>query len=452
MDETAVRELLHEIAADEAPPCTVDIALARQNGRPHGRRHRGSARRHRFWAAPMAAAAAVALIAALSLAVGLGHRPGAGPNPQHSAYRARPLMTAPREFSALQPYVSFGWLPPGFTSSGLAQLGNSQPTGTSLSLQASAPVSDGRTLMLQVNATGQCTLTGPDRGPSLAWLRHLAVLRASARLRGHQVVSPPPSLEWTYPHGLTCGGPLLQEVAPINGGPAYRGPQGELFWEYGRDAWAELTPALNPLINGSAPADVRSWLNYPPAPPLSRHQTGAGWRQSEASYQLLRKVASRLRFDLAVMHPLYGFAPSGLPASWGAGYTTGLSMLNGRVVSEGWQAGPAVDNTALSISAWPVEGQTPLHCNFVEGQSQYITLDGAQAMLRTIDQSYKHWQELCAPDVQGMQVLMELDLNTPGTNDTPLPGGPEVSSVLTVFRHVHLLGPDVQNWTRQPLR
>jgi hypothetical protein len=452
MDETAVRELLREIAADEAPPCTVDIALARQNGRAQGRRHRGSARRHRLWAAPIAAAAAVALIAALSLAVELGRPPAPRPSPGHPAYQARPLMTVPRVFSALQPYVSFGWLPPGFTSSGLAQLGNSQPTGTSLSLQASAPVSDGRILTLQVNAAGQCTLTGPDRVPDAAWLRGLVLMRARARFRVGRLVPPRPSQEWTYPHGLTCAGAILQEVAPINGGPAYRGRQGELFWEYGRDAWAELTPALNPLVNGPAPRPVRSWLNYPPDPPLPAHSSGSGWHQSGASYQLLRKVASRLRFDLAVMHPLYGFALPGLPASWGAGFTTGLSILNGSMVSEGWQAGPAVDNTALSISAWPVAGQTPLHCNFVDGQSLYISLDGAQAMLRTINQSGKHWQELCIPDVKGMQVLIELDLNAPGTNDTPLPGGPEIRSVLTVFRHMRLLGPDVQDWTRQPLR
>jgi hypothetical protein len=197
---------------------------------------------------------------------------------------------------------------------------------------------------------------------------------------------------------------------------------------------------------------VRSWLNYPPEPPLPGHQPRSDWSQSPASYQLLRKVASRLRFDPAVVHPLYGFALSGLPASWGGGYPTSLSTLDGLAVGGGWQAGPAADNSALGISVWPNAGQTPLHCNFVDGQSEYITIDGAAAMLRTIDQTYKHWQELCIPDVHGLQVLMELDLNTPGTNDTPLPGGPVIRSVLTVFSHLHLLGPDVRAWTRQPLR
>jgi hypothetical protein len=445
MDETTVRELLREIAADEAPPCTVDIALARRNGYRYGRKYGRSARRRRSFVAPIAAAAAVALIAALSLAVGLGHRPAARPSPGHQAHHPRPLMTVPREFSALQPYVSFGWLPPGFTSSGIAQLGTSQPTGTSVSLQASAPPSDGRMLSLQVNAAGQCTVSGPIRVANSTWLR-------SARRRDHRLFPVPPSEEWTYPHRLSCAGPILQAVAPINGGPAYRGPLGNLYWEYGRDAWAELAPTFAAALTyETAPADVHSWLNYPPDPPLPAHQPRSAWSQSATNYQLMRKVASALRFNPAAVHPLYGFALSGLPASWGAGYPTGLATLDGLMAGDGWQAGPAVDNSALSVSIWPDAGQPPLTCNFVDGQSQYITIDGAQALLRTIDQSYKHWQELCIPDVQGLQVLLELDLNTPGTNDTPLPGGSEVSSILTIFSHLRLLGPDVRNWTRQPL-
>jgi hypothetical protein len=434
MDETAVRELLHEIAADEPPPCTVNIALARRNGRWQHR----SPRRHRSWMAPIAAAAAVALIAALSLAVGLGHRPAARPAPVQPTHHARPLMTVPREFTASQPFVSFGWLPPGFSADGLAQIGNSQPTGTSVTLRASAPLSDGRMLTLRVFSAGQCSVTGPRR----------SVIRSPdprAGLHGGRGV--------TYPHGLSCAGTLLQAAAPINGGPAYRGPQGALYWEYGRDAWAVLLPTANPeVFRATAPPDVRSWMNDPIEPPLPAHQSASARHQSAANWQLLRKVASRVRFDPVVLHPFYGFALSGLPASWGAGYPTSLSMLDGLAVGSGWQAGPAVDNSALSISVWPNAGQTALSCNFVDGQSQYVTVDGAQAMLRTIDQSYKHWQELCIPDVQGLQVLIELDLNAPGTNDTPLPGGPAIRSVLTVFSHLRLLGPDVRTWTRQPLR
>jgi hypothetical protein len=435
MDETAVRELLQEIAADEAPPCTVDVGLACRRGRQGDVRLSVSSRARRRWMAPTAAAVAVAVIAALSLAVELGHQPA--PRPRQQARHARQLMTVPRVFSAQQPFVSFGWLPAGFTSSGLGQLGNSQPTGTSVSLQASASLTDGRVLMVSVFAAGQCSVTGP--------------LRTEIRGRDPRVAAQPQAREVIFPHGLSCAGPLRQAAAPINGGPAYRGPEGSLYWEYGRDAWAELTPIMNPsLVHAAAPATVRSWLNDPIAPPLPGHQSRSAWHQSAASYRLLREIASRLRFDSTVAHPLYGFALSGLPASWGKGYSTGLAILGGRVVSGGWQAGPAIDNSALSISAWP-RSRPESGCNYVSGQSRYITLDGARVMLRTIDEPDKHWQELCAMNLGGMQVLMALDLNAPGTNDTPLPGGTGVRSVLTIFRHLRLLGPDVANWTRRPL-
>jgi hypothetical protein len=70
-------------------------------------------------------------------------------------------------------------------------------------------------------------------------------------------------------------------------------------------------------------------------------------------------------------------------------------------------------------------------------------------MLRTIDQPYKHWEELCAPDVRGLSVYITLDTNVPGTNDRPLPGGQIVGGVEKIFRHLRLLGPGVANWTTQ---
>ncbi len=101
---------------------------------------------------------------------------------------------------------------------------------------------------------------------------------------------------------------------------------------------------------------------------------------------------------------------------------------------------------------WPAVSSSPLRCDIVAGQSQHVTIDGAQALLRTIDEPGKHWQSLCAPDVDSLSLLIELDLNIPGTNDTPLPGGSRVGGLLTVFSHLRLLGPDVANWTKQPLR
>jgi hypothetical protein len=151
-----------------------------------------------------------------------------------------------------------------------------------------------------------------------------------------------------------------------------------------------------------------------------------------------------------VSAPLYGFRIPALPVGWRVGAPTDLERLGGKIASISWSAGPADDPGALSISVWPAAGSSPMACKYVGGQSSYVTLDGARAVLRTIDQTFKHWQSLCGPDVDGMQVQMELDLNIPGTSDKPLPGGRQVGSVLTVFGHMTLHGPNVAGWTTRP--
>jgi len=124
---------------------------------------------------------------------------------------------------------------------------------------------------------------------------------------------------------------------------------------------------------------------------------------------------------------------------------------DGRLVNVGWAAGPADDPTALGISVWPAGIPGSYGCNFAAGRSSYLTIDGAQAMLRIIDQPYKHEQYLCVQDVRGLQVYISLDGNVPGSNDSPLPDARRIGTALTVFSHLRLLGPDVADWTtRQP--
>ena len=89
-------------------------------------------------------------------------------------------------------------------------------------------------------------------------------------------------------------------------------------------------------------------------------------------------------------------------------------------------------------------------CNFVDGQSSYVTLDGAPALLRVMNQTHKHWESLCAQDVHGLWVYLTLDLNVPGTNDTPLPGGSQVGGLMTVFARMILLGTNPASWTTRP--
>lgn len=413
LDTELLRNLLHAVADSRAPVCAVNIARARQAGR----RQRAVRRLHLPWAAPIAAAAAVAVIAGVAIPLG-GH---ARPAPPARAAGKQALMPVPSQFTAQTPYVSFGWLPPRFKAEGLAQIPDQGPAGTELDLQAVAP--DGW-LILRLYAAGQCRIGGPVRVPDLARIRtRNRHVRPAAR-QGHV----------TYPFSSTCvRSGLVRQVPRINGGPAYASPEGGLFWEYGRDAWAYLTLVTKPLLPG---------------------RSGPVSRQSAASWQLVRKAASRLRFDPVATHPLYGFTLTGMPARWGTGYPTGLAMLHGQVATDGWSTtGPAADPESLGISVWPAPGATPgeppLHCNFVPGQSSNITVDGARAMLRIMDEVGKHWQALCVPDVDGLSVYIEMDVWSEGSASARLPGWPS-RGVLAVFQHMHLLGPDVADWTAYP--
>jgi hypothetical protein len=288
-------------------------------------------------------------------------------------------------------------------------------------------------LYLSLYAAGQCRTGGRMRVP-VQIVNH----------RGRDWRGPVHYV--TYPLSISCdqvARQLARRVAPVNGGPAYQDPWGGIYWEYGRNAWASLHPGISPYYSGPMDSALNSWLTGPPAV-----------QQSAANWQLVRQVASRLRFDQAPAHPVYGFTLTGLPASWGTGYPGGLAMLNGRRASPGWTTtGPAADPGALGIFVWPAPGQTPgeppLRCNFVPGQSSYITVDGVQAMLRIMDQVGKHWQSLCIPDVDGLTVYMVMDVWSEGSDDKPLPGWPS-QGVLAVFEHMHLLGPDVANWTTNP--
>jgi hypothetical protein len=409
-DEAAVRNLLDQVATDQAPPSRVDVDLARRRGR----RLRRLRRVYLPGAAPVAAAAAVAVIAALTASLSgppaQVHHPASGH--QHTAQ-----IAPPRRFSLLTPYAGFGWLPAGFS------LGDQyDQSATELDMTATAPLSDGRALMLTVDAAGQCRLTGRE---------FLTLMR----------------MRYRFPHTLTCGPPLSGRAPDVNGAPAYWSAlHGSLVWEYGRNAWATLSPMPNGAIcvHCAAYPRLRGWYyvlpkNGHPAEP-----------QSAAARRMLLKIAAAVRFGTSP--PVYyGFRLSGLPASWqplGAGSLSSFAVIDGRLVNEGWSAGPAVDPTALGVSVWPAR-HSEFRCKAYPGQTSYVTVDGSSMLLRTIDEPGKHVQYLCAQNFRGLGVFINLDRSVPGTNDRPLPDAAEVGGVLTVFRHLHLLGPDVAAWPAQ---
>ncbi len=408
-DEPAVRDLLDLVATDQAPPSRIDLDLARRRGR----RLRRLRRVYLPAAAPVAAAAAVTLIAALTAGLSGSHAPAKHPA---SGHRRTAPIASPHRFSLLRPYASFGWLPAGF------QLGDQYDQSTAeTDVTASAPLSDGRALMLVVDAADQCRLAGPE---SLTYLQ----------------------VRYRFPHTLSCGQPLTGRAPDVNGRTAYWSLHGSLVWEYGVNAWAILTPMANGAIcvHCAAYPRLNGW-SY--VLPKNGHPAV---RQSAVARRLLVKIASAVRLGIRPA-VYYGFTLGGLPASWEPFRGDSLSsftVIDGKLVNEGWSAGPAVDPTALGVSVWPAS-TSAYSCKVYPGQTSYVTVDGTSMLLRTIDQPGKHVQYLCARNFRGLEVLISLDLKVPGTDDRRLPGAAQVGGVSAVLRHLQLFGPDVADWPAQ---
>jgi hypothetical protein len=459
MDESAVRELLHLAAQDEgAPPCEVSVRLARRQG--------GQQRRllHVYLpgAAPVAAAVAVALVLTLSASL----RGGSAGGSEHD--RSKPAapapIVAPRSFNPLVPYASFGWLPAGFSDTGAASASD-ESTAASVTLQALASATDGRMVEVTVDARDSCRIEPTSKAMPKAALSGLTSGTASI------TATPAQTLSCTDPSSGGLGNRVaeLASAAPdVNGEPAYWTPEGALVWQYAPGAWAEVMPMVNPMYCVSAVragaacagGNVAGWTNVSgaaAAAAVGRSRAAATKQalvqpqvQSAASKALLLQIAANLQYGDTT--PLvFGFELAGLPAGWQVADDYYFAPQAGRLAASGLSAGPEVDPTALGISVGPAVSPTSQYaCKFVPGQSSSVTVDGEPALFRYLNEPDKQWQSLCANDIDGLSPYVELDLNVPGSS-APLPGGTEVSSVLTLFQSVRLLGPNPAAWLTDPL-
>lgn len=431
MDEAAVRALLAVAGQDDdAPPCGVSVPLALSRGR----RRLRLLRVYLPGAAPVAAGVVVALVIALPAAV-RSSSPEAGA-PQVRVTATAPAA-APRHFNPLVPYASFGWLPAGFaTTAAVGASDESTPAG--LTLQAFAPVSDGRMVQVTIDAAGACRIVPTPAG----------IARTTAPARSLSCTDPSPG-------GVGRLAELAAAAPDVTGGQAYWTPQGALEWQYAAGGWGEVMPMANPQVCvHCAPNSLAGWRNVPALAGRARLGQATPARaaapQSAASRALLLKIAASIRYGDTT--PLvFGFQLAGLPAEWHVADDYYFAPLAGRLVAGGISAGPAVDPTALGVSVGPaVSPASEYACKVVAGQTGYVTVNGAPALLRNLNEPDKQWQSLCMNNIGGVSAYVALDLNSPGST-APLPGTEEFSSVLTVFRSVHLLGGDPAAWTTDPL-
>jgi hypothetical protein len=432
MDENTVRTLLRTIADSPEPPPAVDLDLARRRGL------------RRLWirrcAAPALAMVAVAAVLTVPRAFQIDHpeRTVAAPRPPRTA-----ALTAPRRFDPLVPYASFGWLPPGFSESAAdsIDLGNGTASGSDfVSREAAAPAA-GHLLYLTVSARGACQVTSAD---------------LTRKVRAGQGVA------------VTCLDDSFTAtgVAPdVAGRPAMWINHGDgIAWEYAPGAWASLTASITPAADephSRRVASERGWIMMPRtsadrgAAAGTSAQVRAAIRDgrlippSAATLALLVRVASDVRYGQTT--PLkFPFRFTGeLPKGWQLTQVS-FGVVGGRLIGNGISAGPAVDPTALGVggSTLPV----PFGCNFVGGQSSYVTRLGIQWVYRVLGEPDKQWQSLCASKaINGVAgVVVSMDMNAPGSN-APLPGSAELGGVLGVLTRLRFLGSNATAWTTTPV-
>jgi hypothetical protein len=432
MDENTVRTLLRAIADTPEPSPAVDLDRARRRGL------------RRLWirrcAAPALAMVAVAAAVIVPNELQINHPERTVAAPSHPATAT---LAAPERFNSLEPYAAFGWLPSGFSESAAdgIDIGNGVATGTDFVGREAAAPAAGHLLYLTVSARGACQVA------------------AASLLRQVRAGKAVP---------VTCDDDSFSAtgIAPdVAGRPAvWINDSGGIAWEYAPGAWASLGTSITPAADephSRRAAAERGWVLTPrtSADRRARGMTPAQMRAaikkggliplSPATLALLVRVASHVRYGQTTPVEFPFRLTGGLPKGWGLTQVS-FGLSGGRVIGNGIEAGPAADPTALSFggSTTPV----PFGCNFVSGQSSYVTRLGVQWVYRVLDEPDKQWQSLCASapvnGVAGVEVSM--DMNTPGTN-APLPGSTELGGVLGVLAHLRFLGPHSAAWTATPV-
>jgi hypothetical protein len=232
---------------------------------------------------------------------------------------------------------------------------------------------------------------------------------------------------------LYCSNPLdgngpdtaVSRAPDVNGRLAfwavsYRAGGGSaLMWEYAPGAWAAVE-----MLTGKS------------APPTA------------AERPLLSRVAATVKYGQR--NPLaFRYWVTGIPADWAVTVASFTEPSPGLLADVTLSLGPRADSLALTLDIQPTgSGGT---CPFLAGQSSYVTLDGARAVLRVLT-GVGGWESVCATDAHGFLIDNMLDIDKPNTS-TPTPGEARLGGVLGISERIHLLGAgDPAGWTTDPLR
>jgi hypothetical protein len=366
--EEQLRDLL-EMAVGE-PPRRVTVEAVR----------RRVVRRRAVMAA---ATAAVAVAVAFAVGAAL-FRPAAPPT-------AGPA--APRQFSPLIPYLSFGWLPAGdkLVAGG---------TGRKVMYLIARPKLDARSEWnLSVYAAGRCTLVAA-------------------------------------PRRLTCSaGPATQirgRAPAVRGHRAFWASSGDssLVWEYARGGWATLYlpfPYDNPLLHNAA--------------------------KREAIRRDAVKVARHVRYGAPTPPLVFPAQLTGLPSQWRVSsvyYLPDAGVLRAsRYTLNAAAAGSVTSDAGLQFQnnlPWvEIDPVTSRHnpCFYYpdrknsRGKSTREIINGYRVIVSQLDHD-RH--QICAPNARGLAVLI-----------AEIGPHPALSPASLFRHHLRLLGTNPANWARKPI-
>ncbi len=385
--ETRIREHYEQVADRDQPPSSISIAAASSRGRS-ALRWRGARR---------AGVPALAGIAVLAVAL-------AGVLPFGAAHRApdASLTAAPRQFNPLVPYAAFSWLPAGESIS----KGGSNRVVTWLTV--------GQTWQLSVYAAGQC---------------RLAMLAPGSDHHPAPYLSCRPNASEYALHG----------TAPAVGrhetfwGPAFYlpGPGGKvdnhssLVWAYARGAWAVLqrTDTIkNPvqtMFRVARAVKFGSAVSQPDKFPVQLTHVPADWQVSTAYFRRSHGMQLAGQYDVtksSAVNP-------GVKPAWQ--FSANLPELDiFKSQSNACYFYPGGSGAPLSVRR-VINGYHVI-------LSKFPVVKGAWGGLP--------WQELCAPDADGLSVMMTIY------------GPHPVIPLTTLFRNMKLLGVGTPSrWATEPI-
>jgi hypothetical protein len=406
VDDNSIITLLASITDPPEPASRVSIAAALRRGR----------RRQRLLRAGASALAVVGVAAAVAvprvIVSGNTERSQASASPSSSAAGPAMPASAPATFNVLVPYAAFGWLPAGYS-------------------EASIPLSEGGLLN-----------SGPAEVDRTAVAANGAMVRLAVDARAACATGAGAS--GSCPPAATSG-----KAPDVNGRPALwiTGGRG-IAWEYAPGAWADVQLTAGRQGHRAAPSgkDAARLMGVgSAADERAARQTPA----PAGTRDLVLKIADAVKYAQHTPLVFDVRLASSLPAGWSL-REMGFHVVDGRLLADGLNAGPAADTSALSVSATKPLGYG---CNYVSGQSSYVTKYGVNWEYRVLDDHVaKNVQMLCSMQlIDGLDVNIYLDMAPEEAGAAPLPGSYQLGGAFGVYARLHLLGLNPAHWTADPL-